>query len=137
MRSDVAVNVVVVRMKNLTLVLQAAWHPLPLHFALTLQALLHKVQGLQTHLGLGDADLGDHDRGKSAGRLDELLGIAPEDVIFIIYCMPVRGFQHAPGVQSLKKVSMRCHRDIQGGVISHVLYLHIVDGPINIFELGL
>ena len=137
MSSAVTVDVLVVRVKHLTLVLQAAWHPFPLHLTLTLEALFHQVQGLQTHLGLGDADLGDHDWGQSAGRFYKLLCIAPEDIVVIIYRLLVGGLQHALGVQSLKKVSMRCHRDIQGRVISHVLYLQIVDGPIHIFEFSL
>ena len=123
-------------MKHLTLVLKTAWYPLPLHLTFTLQALLHEVQSLQTHLGLFDADFGDYDRGQPAGRLDKLFSIAPEDVVVVIYSLLVGGLQHALGVQSLKKVSMRCHRDIQGGVISHVLYLQIVDGPVHILEFS-
>lgn len=89
MCSAVTVDVLVVGVKHFTLVLQAAWHPLSLHLTLTLQALLHQIQGLQTHLGLGDADLGDYDWSQPAGRLDELLGITPEDVVVVIYSLLV------------------------------------------------
>ena len=72
-------------MKHFTLVLQPAWNPLSFHLTLTLQALFHQVQGLQTHFGLCYANFGDHDRGLPVVWLNEFLGIAPEKVVVIIY----------------------------------------------------